>query len=145
MTISVKRAAVQFASVIPHLAVPDVVHTAEYYRDVLGFAIAGYWDGDAVHQDPSRDTEFGIVRRGRAVLHLNRAEQDRSTSQLAGGAYDLYFDVTELDALAEELRRRGAEIVEGPEERAYGRRELVVRDCNGLVLAFGESQEGSVV
>ena len=27
----------------------------------------------------------------------------------------------------------------GPEDRIYGQREIVVRDCNGQVLAFGES------
>jgi hypothetical protein len=35
-------------------------------------------------------------------------------------------------------RARGADILEGPVARSYGHRELVVRDCNGLVLAFGE-------
>ena len=41
-------------------------------------------------------------------------------------------------ALVAELRRQGANILEGPEDRIYEQRELVVKDCNGLILAFGE-------
>lgn len=115
MTTSVAKAGVQFESVVPHLAVPDVVRTAEHYRDVLGFEIVGYWDGEEVHRDPARTAVFGIVRRGRAGIHFNRGEQDRLPSRRSEGAYDLYFHVTDLDALAHELRGRGAEILEGPE------------------------------
>jgi len=36
------------------------------------------------------------------------------------------------------LRASGADILEGPVVRVYGQRELVIKDCNGLILAFGE-------
>ena len=32
----------------PRLTVPDLIRTTEYYRDVLGFRIEGYWDGERV-------------------------------------------------------------------------------------------------
>lgn len=134
MTTSSGRAAVQFGSVVPHMAVPDVVRTAEHYRDILGFEIAGYWDGEEVHHDPAREAVFGIVRRGEASIHFNRGEHLRLPSRLSEGAYDLYFEVTNVHALADELRGRGAEILDGPEERVYGQRELIVRDCNRFVL-----------
>ncbi|MFL5599974.1 MAG: VOC family protein [Gemmatimonadaceae bacterium] len=142
MTTSVEKSAIHFQSVVPHMAVPDVVRTAEYYRDVLGFDIAGYWDGESAHDDPTRNAVFGIVRRGAASIHFNRGEQARFPSRLSEGAYDLYFDVTDLSPLADELRARGAEILDGPAERVYGQRELVIRDCNGFVLAFGEPLAG---
>jgi hypothetical protein len=41
--------------------------------------------------------------------------------------------------LAQEWRARGAVILDGPEDMAYGQREVVIRDPNGLILAFGES------
>ena len=37
---------IRFVAAVPQFAVPDLVQTAEYYRDVLGFQIAGYWDGE---------------------------------------------------------------------------------------------------
>ena len=61
----------------------------------------------------------------------------------ATGAYDVYLRVSGLDALVAELRARGADIMDGPEDRIYGQRELVVRDCNGMVLAFGERLRGT--
>ena len=69
---------------------------------------------------------------------MNRADQLDVRTGRAEGAYDAYLRVTGLDALAGELRTRGADILDGPEDRTYGQRELVVRDCNGLILAFGE-------
>ncbi|HXJ37966.1 MAG TPA: hypothetical protein VNH18_01740 [Bryobacteraceae bacterium] len=44
--------------------------------------------------------------------------------------------------MAEELRTRRADIIDGPEDRVYGQRELVVTDCNGLILCFGEDISG---
>jgi predicted enzyme related to lactoylglutathione lyase len=59
----------------------------------------------------------------------------------AAGAYDAYIEITDLDALVTELRSRGAAIIEGPVDRVYGKRELVIEDCNGLRLAFGEDYQ----
>jgi uncharacterized glyoxalase superfamily protein PhnB len=139
----VKRtSATHFASAVPQFTVPDVVRTSEYYRDVLGFEIAGYWDGEQVHQNPAAPAVFGIVKRDEVRLHFNRADQSGVRTDRADGAYDVYFHVTGVDALAAELRKRGADIIDGPEDRVYGQRELVVSDCNGLILAFGEDTQG---
>ena len=54
------------------------------------------------------------------------------------GAYDAYFRVSGIDQLAAEFRERGAVIREGPTNRVYEVREVVIEDLNGLVLAFGE-------
>ncbi|HXG44718.1 MAG TPA: VOC family protein [Gemmatimonadales bacterium] len=133
---------IHFISAVPQFTVPDVVQTAEYYRDVLGFEIAGYWDGEQVHYDRSAPAVFGIVRRDTVRIHFNRADRAEGRTGRAEGAYDLYCHVAGVDDLAEELRRRGAAILEGPANRVYGQRELVVRDCNGLILAFGEATRG---
>jgi len=130
--------ATHFLSAVPHFIVPDVVRTAEYYRDVLGFELAGYWDGESVHVDAGRPAVFGIVKRDQVRLHFNRADQFTARTAVAEGAYDVYFHVTGIDELAAELKKRGADIVDGPEDRVYGQREIIVRDCNGFILAFGE-------
>ncbi len=78
------------------------------------------------------------MSRDQVQIFFNRADQSDVRTGRAQGAYDAYFRVTGIDALAEELRMRGADILNGPEDRIYGQRELVVRDCNGLVVAFGE-------
>ena len=55
-----------------------------------------------------------------------------------GGTFDTYIYVSNVDELATELRAKKVEIIEGPINRIYDMRELLVRDCNGYVLAFGE-------
>jgi catechol 2,3-dioxygenase-like lactoylglutathione lyase family enzyme len=120
---------IRFEGAVPQFTVPDVVRTAEYYRDVLGFQIAGYWGEPPV---------FAIVCRDKVELFFNRADQSEVRTGRAEGAYDAYFHIIGVEALAAELRALGADILEGPVVRVYGQRELVVRDCNGLILAFGE-------
>jgi catechol 2,3-dioxygenase-like lactoylglutathione lyase family enzyme len=129
---------IRFVAAVPQFTVPDLVRTAEYYRDVLGFQIAGYWDGERVSLVPDASPVFAIVWRDQIQVFFNRADQPDGRTGRAEGACDAYFRVIGIDALAEELRTRGAEIIDGPEDRVYGQRELVVGDCNGLVLAFGE-------
>ena len=130
--------AVRFLSVVPHFSVPDVVRTAEYFRDVLGFEIAGYWDGRQVHHDREATVEFGIVRRDDVRVHLNGAHEEATSSARADGAYDVYCHLRGVDALAADCAERGADILDGPVDRVYGQRELIVVDCDGHVLAFGE-------
>ena len=130
--------AVRFEAAVPQFTVPDVVRTAEYYRDVLGFEIAGYWNGERASMETDPPPLFGIVRRDQVQVFFNRADVPVRTTRAVGG-YDAYLRITGLDVLAAEFRARGADIVDGPEDRIYGQRELVVRDCNGLVLAFGEA------
>ena len=117
-------------AIVPQFTVPDVVATAEYYRDVWGFKVSGYWREPPV---------FAIVERDGIEIFFNKATAGTlpRTGRIAGG-YDLYLHVNGLDAWTEQLRKNAAEIVEGPELRVYGQRELIVRDLNGLVIALGE-------
>jgi hypothetical protein len=72
-----------FRSIVPQFTVPDVVRTAEYYRDVWGCRIAGYW------QDPP---VFAIVERDGVELFFNQARPGTTprTGRVAGG-YDVYL------------------------------------------------------
>src|SRR2546427_6059398 len=91
---------IRFESAVPQFTVPDVVRTAEYYRDVLGFQIAGYWDGERVSlaTDPP---VFAIVSRDKVEVFFNRADQSAVRTGRAEGAYDAYLHVIGIDALAE--------------------------------------------
>ncbi len=133
------RVTVRFNSAVPQFSVSDVVRTAQYYRDVLGFQIASYWDGEQRTQAPEPPPYFAIVFRDDVQVFFGRSEGQLDRPAASGSGYHAYFHIEGVDALAAELRRRGATIIDGPEERTYGQRELVVRDCNGLVLAFGEA------
>ena len=127
-----------FLSAVPQFSVSDIVRTTEYYRDVLGFQIVGYWNGEQVTAAPDKHTVFAIVRRDQVEVFFNATRGDSVRSGRAEGAYDVYFRVTGIDALAQEFSRRGANILEEPSKRSYGQRELIVEDCNRLILAFAE-------
>lgn len=84
-----------FEAAVPQFTVPDVVRTAEYYRDVLGFHIAGYW---------ATPPAFAIVGRDRVELFFNRADQSQVRTGRARGAYDAYLRIVGVEALAAESR-----------------------------------------
>ena len=129
-------ATISFVAAVPQFTVPDLVRTAEYYRDVLGFQIAGYWDGERVSFATDPAPVFAIVWRDQVQVFFSRGNQPEVRSRATEGAPDVYLRVIGIDALAEELRTRGAEILDGPEDRIYGQRELVVTDCNGLLMLW---------
>jgi catechol 2,3-dioxygenase-like lactoylglutathione lyase family enzyme len=117
----------------PSFAVADVFETAEYYRDVLGFSFEGIWGNP-----PS----FVMLDRDEVRVMMKQVKPEALPTWPAGrssGQLDMYLYATNVRALAEELKAKGADIVEGPVDRViYPGRELIVRDLNGLVICFGQ-------
>jgi catechol 2,3-dioxygenase-like lactoylglutathione lyase family enzyme len=104
------------------LVVEDVARSLDYYRDKLGF------DGRPYEKDP---TNYGYASRERCNIHLAHGRPQPN------GFFDVYVYVDDVDGLYDELRGRGAEILNAPVETEYGLREIRVRDPDGYVLAFG--------
>lgn len=114
----------------PVFVVPDVAAAAEYYRDVLGFKILGYFLDPPV---------FAMVARDDVEVHFSKADEGAAPSPNATRrriAVDAYIWVNDLDALHAELKSRGARIVEPPTVRVYKCYEMVVEDNFGFRLAF---------
>jgi catechol 2,3-dioxygenase-like lactoylglutathione lyase family enzyme len=119
---------------VPYFLVDDVLATAAFYRDVLGFGA-----GELIGEPPG----FVIVDRDDARLVFRqmrpaRPPVARPNCSIMDEAFDVYVYVSDVDQFAAELRGKNAEMIEGPVDRIYRMRELLVRDCNGCVLAFGE-------
>lgn len=124
--------AANFTGLAPQFVVTDVVATAEYYRDKLGFEILGYFLDPPV---------YAMVRRGRAEIHFGRADSGRiqvNDSVRRGLGTDAYIFVDNISELQTELEANGIEIVDGPTKRLYNCIELTITDCNGFQLVFGE-------
>jgi hypothetical protein len=116
----------------PQFVVPDVVKTAEYYRDQLGFEILGFFAEPPV---------YAMVRRDSAEIHFGKA--DSANVQMnemvrKGLGTDAYIFVTDVNSLYQEFVEKGVEITEGPITRIYNCTEITVKDCNGFQLVFGE-------
>lgn len=116
---------------VPRLVVQDIVKTAEYYRDRLGFQIDNYWRKPPIQALLSRDgVQLSLDLATTGVASSNREFRDDGV--------DVHFVVEQLDSLAEELRDRKAYLVLEPRAYGSGGREFRVLDCNGFVLAFVE-------
>ncbi|CAM2146066.1 Glyoxalase/Bleomycin resistance protein/Dioxygenase superfamily protein [Pararobbsia alpina] len=119
---------------VSYFLVDDVFATAEFYRDVLGFTFDEFFGVPPSFVMVQRDDVnimFRQVRPPRTpVARPNRTVMDET--------FDVYVYVSNVDQLAADLRAKKADIVEGPVDRIYDMRELLVRDCNGYVIAFGQ-------
>jgi hypothetical protein len=125
---------VEITSVSPVLLVADVHETAGYYRDVLGFFF------DRIDGEPP---SFVVVRRDNSRLMFRQprdgAPQPPNASVTPAFPFDVFLYVDDVEALAVELRGRGAEVLGDPIHRPnWNGLELTVRDCNGRVLCFGQ-------
>ena len=111
----------QFVQGAPLLFVPDVPTTADYYRSVLGFT-----------SDPEGTApEYTVVWRDNASVHLAHGD---GTPQ----GVRIFFWLKDVDALYEDLTRRGVPIETPLGDRPYGVRDFAIRDPNGVVLVFGQ-------
>src|SRR5438445_3960065 len=77
---------ISFLSAVPQFTIADLVRTAEYYRDVLGFQIAGYWDGERVSFATDPPPVFAIVWRDQVQVFFSRGGQAVVLNRLAVGA-----------------------------------------------------------
>jgi predicted enzyme related to lactoylglutathione lyase len=122
-------------SVAPDFIVDDVVATANFYRDKLGFQYERFWG-----EPPC----FAMVYRSGITIMLSQFEKTglmRPNSVVAphGGAWDAYVWVDNSDALYEEFKGKGVKIAREICDQEYGCRDFDIQDCNGYTLCFGHT------
>ncbi len=123
---------VKFKKIATQFVVDDVVATAEYYQQVLGFKLLGYFADPPV---------YAMLARDEVEMHFGKADggpADISSIDFRRVGFDAYIWVDDIYALFEELTANGAEILEGPVKRIYNSTEIEVRDCNGFKIVFGD-------
>jgi len=112
----------QFVQGAPVLHVQDVLVTAAFYRDVLGFT----WDfGDAT---------YAVVWRDNSAVHF--VKDDTSPRGI-----HLFQWVRDVDAYYNEIVDRGANVAKEPTNESYGIREFGLSDINGVSIVFGQDIE----
>jgi predicted enzyme related to lactoylglutathione lyase len=122
-------------SIAPYFIVDDVVVTANYYRDKLGFRYERFWG-----EPPC----FAMVRRSGVVIMLSQfpeagAMRPNHIVDPERGAWDAYIWVDDADALFAEFKSKGVTIARAICDQEYGCRDFEVEDCNGYRLCFGHT------
>lgn len=115
----------------PVLVVRDLVASAEYWRDAVGFDLPGYWG------DPSG---FAILSRDGCELMLAQGPADfrpRPNWTVVENVWNVYFRVEDADALHAEPVERGARIDHAPCDQPWKIREFGIQDLDGNDIAFG--------
>jgi uncharacterized glyoxalase superfamily protein PhnB len=123
-------------SIAPYFIVDDVVVTANYYRDKLGFSYDRFWG-----EPPC----FCMVHRHGVVVMLSQLSRtglmrpNGKALPEADDAWDAYIWVVDADALFAEFTANGTNIARSLCDQEYGCRDFDVLDNNGYRLGFGHS------
>ena len=116
----------------PILLVKDVVASANYYRDKVGFNYDMFW---------GEPPEFCILDRDGFHLMLKQVEDEKFIVphyKAVKNMWNVYFWVDDADKLYEELKNLGATIGYELCNQPYGCREFGIQDLDGYDIAFGQ-------
>lgn len=115
--------------VVPMLFASDVPAAAAFYRDRLGFAV------DFLHGKPPF---YGAVSRDGICLHLRLVctPNFRDLARHEASLILASIEVTDVKALFDECKARGAEIARKLARQAWGGMDFHVRDPDGNVISF---------
>ena len=122
--------------IAPYFLVEDVVASANYYRDRLGFQYERFWG-----EPPA----FCMVMRNGVVIMLSqncapgRIRPNRLADPIEGDHWDAYIWVDNADTLFAEFQAKGVKITRAICDQPYGCRDFDVEDMNGYRLCFGHN------
>jgi uncharacterized glyoxalase superfamily protein PhnB len=122
----------KITSSAPVLLVSDVLASANYFRDSVGFSYDRFY-GEPPH--------FCIVQRDGHYLMLAKCDdpsQIKPNWQIVPQMWNAYFWVDDAKALYDELVAAGAKIDYGLSEKPYGILEFGIQDLDGHDIGFGE-------
>ncbi|MGG5886535.1 VOC family protein [Falsiroseomonas sp. HC035] len=121
--------AARITAITPQLRTTDLDASIGFYTGKLGFTLGFRW----------QDFYAGICA-GEAEFHLKLVDApDPSIDYVAQGDHvHLYFQAPDVEALAAEFRARGVTLIDGPVDRPWDTREIVLRDDQGHTLYFSQ-------
>ncbi len=124
-------------SCVAVLVCADLEKSAAYYGDALGFRIVAHFD----HAE-----KFAAAYRDAVEIVLVQAQggQVRPNRDRYGAGFDAYLvpvSLEAVDAFYEDIRGRGATILQPPALTAYGSREFVFSDPDGHQIGVGLIQD----
>jgi catechol 2,3-dioxygenase-like lactoylglutathione lyase family enzyme len=110
------------------LFVEDLDATKRFYREVFGLPVYHEDDDSAVFN--FGNTLINLLRDSEAPELIAPA---RVAPPDAGSRLQFTIGVDDVDAMCDELKRRGVELLNGPIDRPWGIRTAAFRDPGGHV------------
>jgi lactoylglutathione lyase len=112
------------------LLVDDYASCFRFYRDVMGFPVTfGDEDGGYADFDVGANVSLALFVRQYQTDHVG------APAAASGDKVAVVFEVDDVDAAIEELRRRGAPVSAEPADRTdWGIRVGYIRDPDGNLL-----------
>lgn len=109
---------------------PDIIRTAEFYEQKMGFRAIPYLSAREPHICLYRDsTEIILTKTNGQKVFPNR--------QLYGYGYDAYFITKNQEELQQKFIEAGVNVVRPLGSTDYENKEFVIEDIDGRWLAFG--------
>ncbi|MFY8097204.1 MAG: VOC family protein [Flavobacterium sp.] len=119
---------IQFKSIRPILWTNNLEESITFYCTVLGFKL------------DEKNADWGWASLTKEEVNLMLALPNEHTFiEKIGFSGSLYFEVTEVDKLWEEIKDK-AKICYPPEVFEWGMKEFALYDNNGYLLQFGTAQ-----
>jgi catechol 2,3-dioxygenase-like lactoylglutathione lyase family enzyme len=116
-------------NVVPQLRTTDLAASIRFYTALPGFEVAFRFEDF-----------YAGVRAGAHVFHLKLVDEKDPSIEIAARDehFHLYFQTSDIDAAAADVRRAGVPIVRDVHETEWGTREFVIHDDQGHILYFGQ-------
>lgn len=116
----------------PVLLVADVVGSANWYRDKLGFNF------DQLYGEPP---DFCILERDNFKIMLSQVKDKSEIKpnwKIVEKMWNIYFWVDDVEAIYDEFQKSGASIDYTLYLTPYGVKEFGINDPDGYDVAFGQ-------
>jgi len=114
-----------FLSITVILPAKNVVETAKFYEEKLGFEIIGIW----------RNPEYSSVRRGHVIIEFGEGQKEHAGSGVC------LIQVNNADELYSEFKSKQVEFIGDVSEQEYGKRNFKIKDNNGNILIICQTSK----
>ncbi len=131
-----------------NLMVPDVHEAIEYYVNNLGFKFSMGVDNDEnvkLGNVANIELVWAIIKKNDVEIMLQHQhslinEIPEFKGRTAGGTFTLYIHMRDTKSFYEQIKGK-VDIVKHLHKTFYGSYEFSIRDLNGYILYFAQSEE----
>ena len=117
----------------PSFTVDDIQKSLEWYRDVLGFAVAQRWEEGG--------KLFGVeLTAGPVTFVVNQDDWKKGRDRQKGVGFRLYCETDQdVDQLAARIKERGGRLAQEPGDME-GMRGFTVEDPDGFTITIAKDK-----